>query len=289
MHYRSNSMLALIPHCKEGEILLQQVRFFQQSLQNRVFLLHIIRPISWLTHNFQKRKALEIRMEARETFRQFTENVLGKEIPDDYILRLKEGKPMCTLVNESKKGGYEFIMIDKSADDYPGSLKKQKVDRMISRSACPVLTVNKNVPVSEIKKIIIPIDISQRTKKRLYWATYFAKKCRSKIHIVSALNVDISETKSLAFRNAEKIKTMLNSRGVDCLITVLKLQKQKRHEVILKFIQEQNPDLVIIRTHQNSGIHTPGIGNFVSEIVHGCSKPVFAVGHSTEHLPPVFE
>lgn len=289
MHYRSNSVLALIPHCKEGEILLQQVRIFQQSLQNRVFLLHVIRPIRWLTRNFRKRKALEIRMEAREGFRQLTENVLGKEIPDNYILRLKEGYPLCTLVNESKKGGYEFIVIDKSADDYPGSLKKHDVDRIISLSACPVLTVNKNVMVREIKKIIIPIDISQRTKKRLYWATYFAKKCHSKIYIVSALNVDISETKSLAYRNAENIKAMLNSRGVDCDVTVLKLQKQKSHKVILNYIREQDPDLVIIRTHQDSGIHKGRIGRFVSEIVHGCDKPVFAVGHSTEHLPPVFE
>jgi hypothetical protein len=111
------------------------------------------------------------------------EKAFGSEIPDDYILRLHAGNKVSTLVDESKKGGYEFIVIDKSNDNYPGALHKNEIDKFISRSFCPVLTINRNFPVTGIKKIVIPIDISQTTKKRLYWATHFAKKYHAKFRL----------------------------------------------------------------------------------------------------------
>jgi hypothetical protein len=180
MKYRSNSILALIPQSNEGERLLQQVLFFQQSLQMRVFLLNIIHPIGWFTRSFQPKKAVKIKMTAKEELKDFAAKVFRNNIPDDYILRVQVGKKVPVLVNESQKGGYEFIVIDKSCDNYPGSFCKIEVDKFISRSFCPVLAINKDFQVHEIKKIIVPIDISQPTKKRLYWATYFAKKIQRK-------------------------------------------------------------------------------------------------------------
>ena len=289
MKYRSNSILALIPQSDEGERLLQQVFFFQRSLQMRVFLLNIIHPIGWFTRSFQPKKAVKIKMDAKEELKDFAAKAFQNNIPDDYILRVQVGKKVPVLVNESQKGGYEFIVIDKSCGNYPGSFCKNEVDKFINRSFCPVLTINKDFQVDEIKKIIVPIDISQPTKKRLYWATYFAKKYNAKIQIVSALNAGISETKSLAYKNAEDIRTMLTGRGVVCEVVILKVQQQKSHKVILNYIGEQNPDMIIIRTHQESMFAEGRIGKFVSGIVHGCKMPVFVVGQSTLSLPADFE
>lgn len=286
MKYKSNSMLALISPCFEGEGILQQIRFFQETLRMRVFLFTILNPISFFSRFFNTRKAIEHKAEARNHFKHFVEKAFGSEIPDDYILRLHTGNKVSTLVDESKKGGYEFIVIDKSKDNYPGALHKNEIDKFISRSFCPVLTINRNYPVARIQKIVIPIDISQTTKKRLYWATHFAKKYNAEVQIVSALNADIVETKSLAFSNAEKIKNMLTGRGVNCEIVILKVHQQESYKVILNYIEEQKPDLVIIRTHQESIFTEARIGKFVSEIVHGCKMPVFAVGY-TLHPQPV--
>lgn len=286
MKYKSNSMLALISPCCEGEGILQQIRFFQETLRMRVFLLSILKPVSLFPRFFNIRKAIDHKTKARTHFKHFVEKVFGGEIPDEYILRMHSGNKVSTLVNESKKGGYEFIVIDKSEDNYPGALNKSEIDKFISRSFCPVLTINRNCPVAGIQKIVIPIDISQATKKRLYWATHFAKKYNAQVQIVAALNADILETKSLAFSNAEKIKNMLTGRGVNCEIVILKVHQQDSYKVILNYIEEQKPDLVIIRTHQESIFTEARIGKFVSEIVHGCKMPVFAVGY-TLHPQPV--
>lgn len=287
MQYRSNSILALIPQSKEGEAILHQVLFFRKSLQMRIFVLNLIQPFSTFSKWFRV-KILEQKItEAKEQLKNFIENSIQKNIPDEVIVRIIAGEVIPTLIKESKNGGYEFIIIDKSAEKTTGILTTNEVDKVISRSYCPVLAINKNFPVNNIKKIVIPIDISQTTKKRLWWATFFAKKYGAKVYIVSALNINIPETKSLAYKNAAKIRTMLTERGVSCEVKILKVHQQEKHRVILNYIEEENPELVIIRTHQESMFSDASIGKFVSEIVHGCKMPVFTVAHS-QPLPVDF-
>lgn len=278
MKYRSNSILAHIPQNRKGERILKQALYFKEALGMRIFLMDIIKTGSILLSNPKSRKNQIRHQGALNKFTDFVKKVLQKEISDNIILRINWGKVVNTLITESEHGGHEFVIIDKSEKNNAEGLTKSEVDRYVSKSYCPVLTVNNESPITEVKKIVIPIDISQRTKKQLYWATFFAKKLKAKIHIVSALNVNITETKSLAYKNAEKLKNMLESRGVKCDIKILKVGKQPRHQVIMKYIEEEKPELVIIRTHQEFTFSGKKIGKFVSEIIHGCKIPVFTVG-----------
>ncbi|NQU88245.1 MAG: universal stress protein [Mariniphaga sp.] len=274
-----NSILAFIPPSKEGELVLKEALYFQQTLGMRIFVLNVIRVPSLLFQKFQAKKMENLINVAKQNLKDFIKYVIQEEIPKNIILNFKSGDVVSTLINESKRGGYDFIIVDKSKSSFKGALHWIKIDKFISQSHCPVLTVNKDFPVREIKKIIIPIDISQSTKKRLLWATLFAKKFNSKIQIVSALNVNINEVKSLAFKNAEKIKHQLWDQGIECDVKILKVHKKEKHKAILEYIEEEKPELVIIRTHQEPIFSGNRIGKFVSEIVHGCKRPVFTVNY----------
>lgn len=278
MKYRTNSILAHVPQNRKGERILKHALYFKEALGMRIFLMDTIKTGSILLSNPKSRKNQIRHQGALNKFNDFVKKVQQKEISDNIILRINWGKVVNTLITESEHGGHEFVIIDKSEKNNAEGLTKSEVDRYISKSYCPVLTVNNESPITEVKKIVIPIDISQRTKKQLYWATFFAKKLKAKIQIVSALNFNIKETKSLAYKNAEKLKKMLQSRRVECDIKLLKIQKQPRHQVIMKYIEEENPELVIIRTHQEFTFSGKKIGKFVSEIIHGCKIPVFTVG-----------
>lgn len=289
MKYRSNSFLALIPHTKEGELIFKQALYFQKTLKMRVFVLNIFKTPSIISKVFEPKKIKSFRNQSLHDLKDWIKIIVQEEIQKNVIARIKIGDVIPTLINESKKGGYEFILIDKSKNPYKGSLSKSGVDKIVSSSDCPVLTVNKDFPVHDINKIIIPIDISQTTKKRLLWATMFAKKFNAKIQIISALNIEMDETKSLAFKNAEKIKHMIIERGIECEVKILKAYKQEKYKVILDYMEKEKPELVVIRTHQESIFSGTNIGKFVSEIVHGCKMPVFTVNYSKKHLPPNFD
>ena len=280
MENRSNSILAFIPQNKKGELVIEEALYFQQILEMRIFILNIIKAPSILSKVLKAKKVKTRIIKAQQKQSDFVKSVIQKEIPKNIILKIKTGDVVSTLIHESKYGGYDFIIVDKSKSSFKRTSHWSKFDKFINQSLCPVLTINKDFPVREIKKIIIPIDISQTTKKRLLWATLFAKKFNAKIQIVSALNVNINETKSLAFKNAVKIKHLLWDRGIECDVKILKVNREKKHKAMLEYINEERPELVIIRTHQESIFAETSIGKFVSEIVHGCTMPVFTVNYS---------
>jgi nucleotide-binding universal stress UspA family protein len=287
MRYRSNNILALVPTCDDGKQILQQAMFFQKSLGMKIFIYHITEEPSFFEKIFHAKRTLNLRADTLHKLQKLAEQTIPADLIKKYTYRVKYGKTLPILLRQSKKGGYEFLIINKTGPDC--ALEPVEIDRLISRSFCPVLTINKDYLVNQIKKIIIPVDVSQTTQKKLLWATYFAKKYHAKITIVSALTFNIETKQSLAWRNSEKLKHMLMQRGIECEVKVIKAKGKEKHDVILEYIEKENPGLVIIRTHQESNLSNTQIGMFVSKIIHGCKIPVFTVNRFLHPMPIDFE
>jgi len=269
---------------EDGKLLLQHSLFFQQTLGMRVFICSINEKPPLLKIFFTKNQLKE--KITAEKLREFTQSTISAKALEHFSFRVKSGKRLPLLIRQSKKGGYEFMIVEKSNSE--SALNPGEIDKLICHSYCPVMTVHKNYPVKEIKKIVVPIDVTQSTKKKLMWATYFAKKYKAKVIIVSALTLNLDIKKSLVYKNSEKIKSMLSKRGIECDVKILKAPGQKKHKVVLNFIREENPDMVIIRTHQESNLKNTRIGNFVSELVHRCKAPVFTVNNHIPAIPDDF-
>lgn len=287
MRYRSNNILALVSPVKTDEPVLKQSLFFQRELGMRVFIYNIVEKPSLFEKIFHAKRTKNLRNELLEQLRAFVEKIAPAESLNHLSYRVKMGNPLRILIRQSKNGGYEFIIIEKNGA--ASTLDREETDKLISRSYCPVMTINKDFLVEDIKKIIIPIDISQSTQKKLLWATYFAKKFGAEITIVTALTMNIEARQSLAWRNAEKLKHMLSQRNVECRVEILKARGEQKHKVILNYIEQEKPGLVIIRTHQESNMSGTQIGKFVSELVHGCQAPVFTVNRYLYPMPVDFE
>jgi nucleotide-binding universal stress UspA family protein len=286
MYYRSNNIMAYLSPDEDGKLLLQHALFFQQTLGMRVFICSINEKPPLLKKIFNAEKKHFVNKITPQNLQEFTKNTIPAKVLEHFSFRIRSGRRLPVLTRQSNKGGYEFIIVDKSNSE--SALNPGELDKLISHAYCPVMTVHKNHPITKIKKIVIPVDVTQSTKKKLLWATYFAKKYGAKIIIVSALTLKLDIRKSLVYKNSEKIKSMLSKRGIECEVQILNAPGQEKHKVILNFIQEENPDMVIIRTHQESNLKNTRIGKFVSELVHSCKIPVFTVNSFIPAIPDDF-
>lgn len=287
MRYRSNNILALIPPVKAGENILNQALFFRQKLDMHLFIYHIIHKTALFKKLFLPRQEKLQKNDALNTIQQFVNGIVSPEQLEHITFRIKSGSILPVLIKQSKIGGYEFIILDK--DKAGSGLEHNELDKLVSFSKCPVMILTNNFQLNHVKKIFIPVDVSQSTQKKLLWATYFAKKFDAQITIVSALGLNIQTKQSLAWRNAEKLKYILKQRGIKSEVEILKATGQEKHSIILDYINKEKPDLVIIRTHQEANLSGSQIGNFVSEIIHGCTMPVFTVTQFMHPMPIDFE
>ncbi len=279
--------MALFPSGEEGISVLKQALFFHQSLGMKVFLYRILNKPSLYKEFFYAGKVKQERAKALENMRNTAKQIVPKDLLEQFTYRVKHGNKLQTLLRQSKRGGYEFLIVLK--DGTKDCLDYYEINKLISRSDIPIMNISKEHMSNEIKHIVIPVDVSQTTKKKLLWASYFAKKYGAKITIVSALNYNIDLKQSLAWRNSEKLKHMLSQREIDCEVVIIKEKVREKHEVILDYIKQVNPGLVIIRTHQESAMKNTHIGNFVSNLVHGIKIPVFTVNQFQSPMPIDFE
>ncbi len=287
MRYRSNHILAYVPEGEEGVHIIKQASFFQQSLGMKVFLYRIIEKPSIFQRIFRPKRAKNEQNQALNDLREFADKVVDRDYHKHFTYRIHAGNKLRVLLRQAKKGGYEFIIIGKDGENK--GLNNDELDKLISRSVIPIMTVSMKHLVDSVNNIIIPVDVLQTTQKKLLWATYFAKKYKAKITLVSAISLNINLKQSLAWRNAEKLKHMLKQRGINCEVEIIKEKEREKHEVINEFIEKTGADLVIIRTHQDSFAKDVQIGNFVSNVVHGSKIPVFTVNRFLQPMPVDFE
>jgi len=286
MKNRLHDVLVLAPLTDEGKIVLKQAMYLQKSLSFRIFVLNVIPPIHFFKRLFNSRKVKELKDIALQELNAFVSDFYGGEIPNNVILKVIMGDLISTLISQSQSGDFYFMILKRSIHKKGTSnlLEQSEIDKIIGHSYCPVLSINQDSTPENLKSILIPIDISENTDKKLLWASLFAKESKAKIHIVSALNINIDEQKSLAAKNAEKIKTMLQERGIECEVEVLKVHNQVKHELVLNYIETKKPEMVIIRKHHIASYANTTIGDFAKEIIHGSKIPVFTVSQSQSDI-----
>lgn len=286
MKYRSHDVLVLVPFVDEGRIVLKQAMYLQRVFPFRIFALHVVAPIPFFKRFFNPGKINELKDEALQQLTAFLKDFYAGEIPANVIPKVLIGNLTQTLISQAQSGDFYFMILKRSSDkkEIQNLLGQSEIDKIIGHSHCPVLSINEDSTPKDLKSILIPIDISENTDKKLLWASLFAKKTKAKIQIVSALNINIDEQKSLAARNAEKIKSMLLERGIECEVEILKVHNQVKYEIVLNYIATKKPEMVIIRKHHVASYSNTTIGDFAKEIIHGSTIPVFTVSQSQSDI-----
>ena len=285
MRYKLLNFVALVPLTEDGRIVLQQAVNFQKFIPSRIIVTHVVPPVSFFIRIFNPQRVKELKQEALAKLTDFVTDFFQGEVPDHLIYNVVMGEPVKQVIKQGKSDDFLILILKRSLKERKSAcvLGQKSIDRIIGHSRCPVLSLNEGATRGDIRKILIPIDISESTRKRLFWASMFATKMKAKVQIVSALKANIDEHKSLAFRNADKVKTMLERRGIDCEVEILRVHKKIMHEAVLSYIFVNRPDFVVIRAHQVES-EKKHVGLFAKQIIHGSPVPVFTVSQAQSDI-----
>jgi len=139
------------------------------------------------------------------------------------------------------------------------------------------------------QRILIPIDGSQLSLKAAKQGAYVASKLESTVVFLHVIDVRTIQTSSLAGADSDTIRARLRNIAEIYLNEAAKLaeeqnitfQNQIREglpaEDILKEIEEEKIDLVIMGSKGMSGAHRVVIGSTAEEVVRWSTCPVLIV------------
>jgi len=139
------------------------------------------------------------------------------------------------------------------------------------------------------QRILIPIDGSQLSLKAAKQGIYIARKLESKVVFLYVIDVRMIEASSLAGVDPGILKTRLRNAAERYLNEAAKVVEEENitfqnrireglpAEDILKEIEEERIDLVIMGSKGMSGAHRVIIGSTAEEVVRWSPCPVLIV------------
>ncbi len=259
---------------------INQAIYFHEKFGSNIVLLHVEsglpflqKWLSWRTQKKHRKKALK--RFRRQVKHFFPGNPLLKQF--DYQLAIGKLIPSILKVSNRRKSDLIIIKKARRAQGKASIFRKENADKLISDSKCPVMTMFKEPKIKGINRILLPVDITKNTDKKVAWAISLAQKFSASIHIVSVQHLEIESVHSLSYNKGRRIERDIKKHGIDVDLVLLKAEKRTADEVVLDYAEKLKPDLLLIMTHQETILFDNYLGAFAREIVHKSSVPVISV------------
>jgi nucleotide-binding universal stress UspA family protein len=231
----------------------------------------------------------------------------AREIPGELEVEtaVLSGGPAYEIARFAKAGEFDLIIV--STHGYAGlkhMLLGSTAERVVRYAPCPVLTIREQpVPIRfpsdspcGFRRIVVPSDFSEASKKALRYALSFVGPCRAEItllHVVEPppypqfgyAHVPAREAKlkQAALEKLELFRREL--AGGERFITSTLVRTGNAFQEITQEARNRNADLIIISTHGYTGLKHVFLGGTAERIVRHAACPVLVVReHEHEFL-----
>ena len=210
--------------------------------------------------------------------------MLPKELPETGKVYpvVKFGKPFVEIIQVAKEKDVDIILIGTHGRAGVDRIILGSVaERVVRKAHCPVMVVRRK-KFTGFKRIIVPVDFSDCSRKALKSAIAIAKAHKSNLIILHVFEesfvepyVRAANSEEEAEEIIEKIELVNETKYDEFLkendfsgIKYNKLLKKGIPETeIVKIAMDQQADLIVMGTHGRSGIKHILIGSTSEEVV----------------------
>lgn len=279
---KTNMHRVLVPVSldEQGLSAIQRAKEIHEKFHANITLLYVVPDESILTEWFRPVKKQTKLLQYRRQFKDFVVKQFGGKFPRFIRLKVRHGSLAKMIVRISDHFRYDLIILNKQigADSRSTSAWESAIKFVVGESRCPVLTYNGGTNAFDVRTILLPVDIMQPHQQKVIWVSRLAKAWKAKVHVVSALTLNIKEEDSSVFRKMKDIEIKLENEGIDTKLTLLREESgTKLCDIMRDFINHEKPDMTLVMTHQENILDLNYIGRLASELILNTNAPVFCI------------
>ena len=278
MKEKNNIILVPVDFQKPSLSALTQTYNIARFAKSEILLLYVIESGDFISHLFRSKEDLEkLKAEAQKKLDQLAEDAKAKsELP--VKTRVESGKTYEKINEVAKELNTKFIIMGKNgANEGVRKFLGSNTTHVISESECPVISLKGPKKQLGYQNIVLPLDLTRDISKKVTKAIELGSYYRSTIWIVSVLTGGIKMRESRIYSQMQKVKKTIEANKVPCNTKLFKKSDTPVHEVILKYSDQVNADLILIMTHQETNIAGYYIGAFAHHIINESDIPVLSI------------
>lgn len=223
----------------------------------------------------------EVETALHNRLREIAKNEVDAKYIDEPVVSL--GNAAYSITEEAK--GYDLIVMSTHGRTgftrfFLGSVS----EKVLRTSHIPVLVVNKDRELSNIKRIMVTTDFSDHSKEAFPIAIDIARKAQAQVELIHILNFDPHGDKqpeeSIVKLREQRLKVFAKEELHeinDLIKSKVIVSSDAPHEAILNYNLNNPHDLIIMSTVGRTGIDYLMMGSTTANVVRHVNSAVLSV------------
>ncbi|MFZ0281880.1 MAG: universal stress protein [Bacteroidales bacterium] len=217
------------------------------------------------------------------------EKQIAKTKFEDILQKYKVKGKLSNLVGYTIKEGKIFKEIADLADKYEDVLTVLSTYgtsgfeelfiggnayKITSHSRNPVITVRRSKMLSNIDKIVLPLDFTFQTREKVPYTVELAKLFNSKIHLLTISLSKLKSTVKKLYQYADQVASYLDTHKIP--YSVEHLHGSNLTDLTLDYARSIDADLISIMTEQEKSASNLLLGNYAHQFINKAFIPVLS-------------
>lgn len=280
IHFNSSKILIPVDFSETSLLAIKHGAFLAKYTKGDVYLIHVINK--QYEHYAVLEQPMYIEDPAKyETSASNKLNELADSIRSEYGISVNTivslGNPTKEIINNAKEIKADMIVMGTHGYSPLEELViGSNTLRVITKSACPVMTMSENAKKFGYSNILIPIDTSGHSRQKVNYSIELAKIFSAHLHVAGLIGRNDANEEEGMNIVMNQIKKLAADKSVNCTTEILKDIKN-RADATIKQAEKVKADLIIIMTDQEAEISGFFLGPYSQQVIHHSKVPVIAI------------
>lgn len=163
--------------------------------------------------------------------------------------KIREGKIFTEICNQAKyDDAYLIVMGTHGVSGFEEKILGSNAYKVVIDSPCPIITIRKKYAPCEPKRIILPIDVTKDTRKKVPFVAEFAQIFKSEVHVIGVAETEAESVKKKLTLYTNQTEDYLKNRNIKTKKQIITGNDMTAS--ILTYANDQKANLIAIMTEQ---------------------------------------
>lgn len=280
MNSTTYSILVPIGFSEQSKIALEQAERLAILTNGEITLLSVIETSGMLSRLFGEddEKYTDLKIVLQEKLDNIASEVSAR-IGLKVNAMAAKGKVSQKIIEVSELINAKVIVM--GTNGAPSEFAKKVIGsnafRVVTHSTCPVITIKGKDHFKGCRNIILPLDLEKETKEKVSHALILARLWGSTVKVVSISKSNDEETSAKLRANLKQVKKFLTDGGISTEAELIKADGRSLSQSVLDYSNNNDGDLIMIMTQQESDFTNHFIGSSAQSIIYNTDTPVMSV------------
>ncbi len=163
--------------------------------------------------------------------------------------KIREGKIFTEICNQAKyDDAFLIVMGTHGVSGFEEKILGSNAYKVVIDSPCPIITIRKKCAPVDPKVIVLPIDITKDTRKKVPFVAKYAALFNAEVHVLGVAETKAESVKKKLTNYANQTETFLKSKNLNVKKSII--TGGDMTSIIINYSNENNANLIAIMTEQ---------------------------------------